>query len=544
MPDSAPKTIGRYNVVRLLGAGGMGSVYLAEDPMLKRRLAIKVVHAAAGQQEVLIRFRREAEVSAKLNHPNVITIYDVGEDPAVGPFIAMEFIDGASLADQIHENVPRNSEDRLRVLIGAMEAIDTAHAAGIVHRDIKPGNLMVARDGRVKLMDFGIARSGDSSNLTAAGAVIGTPSYLAPEQLKGTEPSEATDRYAFSVLAFELFTGTKPYVGATTSTLLYNIAHEPPVFPPSLKPPIRKVFEKAFAKDPAERYPRLVTFLEALTSASVPDRAEREQLLALLGAHESAEPSTEGSEPIEPTQPIGSGGAGEAPTSRLAVPSISVGSSLQGLLVFGAAGLAVVVAAAVAAYLWRAGSEPTGETIAAKPPAAARPTGIEETATVPTRAATAVPPIPSPPPPTVAASPLPSPTAIEPQALASASSAEPPFDTTTHPKPSLRERRDAVVKAMRDHDLAHVSVRVTDDHHVVLANLRDTAEAEHARQLAVRATDGEFPVDTALRPIVREPAHVNEKRAPVRAAADERAAEPPAAAPDWQIHREGSERTD
>jgi hypothetical protein len=220
--------------------------------------------------------------------------------------------------------------------------------------------------------------------------------------------------------------------------------------------------------------------------------------------------------------------------------------------VFAAAGLVILIAVIAGVYYWGgASAEPTGETLAAREPGAARPhaeqpapvrpTVIEREAGAPTHAPTAAPPVSvSTPPLAPTLAPSPSPAAVEPQALASVSSPPPATVPTLRPQPTLGERREAVIKAMRENDLAHVSVRVTDDRHVVLANLRDATEAEHARQLAVRATDGELPVDTALRPIVREP---EKRRVPVRAAV-EHSAEPPAAAPAWEIHREGSERTD
>ncbi|MGH7823528.1 MAG: serine/threonine-protein kinase, partial [Candidatus Binatia bacterium] len=252
MESEPPRTIGRYRVVRALGSGGMGTVYLAEDPALKRAVALKVVQGGLReQQQALARFRREAEISARLNHPNVITIYDVGEDAGVGPFITMEFVNGRSLAVLLAEtNLP--SETRLALLVQAGRALDVAHAAGIVHRDVKPQNLIVSGDGRVKLMDFGVARS-DDSTLTVTGVVLGTPAYMAPEQIDGAQPSIATDTYAFAVLAFEALCGQRPYTAETVSKLLYQIVHEPPTFPPGLDAGLRTVFEKALAKSPADR---------------------------------------------------------------------------------------------------------------------------------------------------------------------------------------------------------------------------------------------------------------------------------------------------
>ena len=290
--EAAPKTIGRYRVVRELGSGGMGTVYLAEDPALRRQVAIKIVQGGLREQEqALVRFQREAEISAQLNHPNVITIYDVGTDVAVGPFIAMEFVDGKSLSAAMTEgSVPPNV--RFAVLVQAARALQSAHAAGIVHRDVKPQNLMVARDGRVKLMDFGVARS-DDSTLTMTGIVLGTPAYMAPEQIDGASPSAATDVYALAVVAFEVLCGRRPYVADTVSKLLYQIAHEAPSFPADLDRDLRAVFERALAKSPAGRYPDAQSLARALVDASRLDVAMKAKLHTAL----------DGEDPLVPGRP-------------------------------------------------------------------------------------------------------------------------------------------------------------------------------------------------------------------------------------------------
>jgi len=160
----------------------MGVVYLAEDPLLKRRLAIKVVRATGEERDqALERFKREAEISAQLNHPNIVTVYDVGEEPSIGPFIAMEYVEGNSLGRFIRDN-SLDLETRFGILIQAMRALRAAHRNAIVHRDVKPDNILVAEDGRVKLMDFGIAKT-MAPRLTNAGEFLGSPAYSAPELL-------------------------------------------------------------------------------------------------------------------------------------------------------------------------------------------------------------------------------------------------------------------------------------------------------------------------------------------------------------------------
>jgi predicted Ser/Thr protein kinase len=540
MASSEPRKIGRYNVERLLGAGGMGAVYLAEDPALKRRLAIKIVQAATGQQEVLSRFQREAEVSAHLNHPNVITIYDVGEDPAVGPFIAMEFVDGASLADLIRDRRLATAEERQRVLIPAMHAVEAAHAAGIVHRDIKPGNLMVARDGRVKLMDFGVARSGDSG-LTVTGSVMGTPSYLAPEQLTGAEPSEATDRYAFAVMAFEVSTGTKPYVGATTATLLYNIAHSPPAFPDSMPASERAVFERALAKEPAARFADLASFLRAMIVATVADQGTRDGLLAVLrpaSAREEARP--------------GDG-------SRAAVASsvaIADGMKPTTVVLLGAGAIAGILAVGYGAWIL-GGSAPDSSTrtfVRAEPtpaPSTAPSPALAPTpATVPETSQVALAPTPAAVP-TAEPSVVPEVGASNPAAAAapaeSVALASVPREEPVEPRrPTGAELRNAVRDALRDQGMGYVEVRVEPDGRVRLANLRDEAEAARASAVAESVSDEPLSIETSIRTAKRPERQPPRRRLTEHVESVDRSEPAPSAepAPVWEIHRGGAEQTE
>lgn len=265
MPEM-PQTIGRYQVTRALGAGAMGDVYLAEDPLLKRRLAVKTVRAHGDARELALeRFKREAEISAQLNHPNVVTVYDVGEDPEAGPFLAMEFVDGTSLGRLIREG-GLEIEDAIGVLIQAMRALRAAHRRAIVHRDIKPDNILLAEDGQVKLTDFGIARTMDPG-LTAKGEFLGSPAYSAPELLRGEEPTPSSDRYSFAVTSFELLTGQLPHPGKTVAAVITHILQEAPVVPSFMPPRVAYIFQKALSQDPDDRYDNLPEFLMDLVDA-------------------------------------------------------------------------------------------------------------------------------------------------------------------------------------------------------------------------------------------------------------------------------------
>ncbi len=277
---SEPKTIGRYEVEYVLGQGSMGVVYKALDPLLKRPVAVKIMREKGGNAaETIVRFKREAEISAALNHPHIITIYDVGVDPEMGPFLTMEFVQGGSLAGLLR--MTPSTEEVMTLLLQGASALQAAQLAGIIHRDVKPENMLVSQFGHLKLMDFGLAR-GDQSRLTAEGMMFGTPSYTAPELLTGGAPSAATDRYAFTVTAFEALTGTLPYQGSSIGSTIYRIVHDPPAIPTDLAPELQAVFQRALSKDPAQRFPDLPGFMAALIKAAPLSPEQQSKLLFSL----------------------------------------------------------------------------------------------------------------------------------------------------------------------------------------------------------------------------------------------------------------------
>jgi len=292
-PENLPKTVGRYEIKHLLGAGAMGSVFLAEDPRIKRKLAIKVVKldaikSEADRKEFLARFQREAEVSGVLNDPAIVTIYDVG-DSDMGPFLAMEYVAGHPL-DAIIKSpdlMTMPMKAKLQIACGIASALDHAHSHGIVHRDVKPGNVMITEDGRPKLMDFGIAKREDAS-LTQTGTFLGTPSYASPEQIKEGHATGLSDIFSFGVVVFELLSGQLPFPGTSINTILYRIVNEPPS---EIKPPVmgllpeawHRVFSKVLAKNPAERYTSCSAFVRDLLEASLElDKDSRTELLGQL----------------------------------------------------------------------------------------------------------------------------------------------------------------------------------------------------------------------------------------------------------------------
>jgi eukaryotic-like serine/threonine-protein kinase len=248
---------GRYRIERKLGAGGMADVYLAEDQELGRRVAIKILngrHANDGQ--FIERFRREAKNAAALNHPNIVSIYDRGEAEDTY-YIAMEFLDGRTLKELIvgHGQAPvRVAVEYARQILSALRF---AHRHGIVHRDIKPHNVLVDREGRVKVTDFGIARAG-TSQMTETGSIVGTAQYLSPEQARGGEVDQRSDLYSLGVVLYELLTGKTPFEGDTPVEIAMKHLSNTPQAPSELRsdipPELDMVVLRALAKDPEERY--------------------------------------------------------------------------------------------------------------------------------------------------------------------------------------------------------------------------------------------------------------------------------------------------
>ena len=295
--ENFPTSIGRYEVKALLGSGAMGSVYLAEDPRIKRKLAIKVIRLDtlrndAERHEFLARFQREAEVSGVLNDPGIVIIYDVG-DSDLGPFLAMEFVPGKPLDALIKSGEPVPLKDRLSIAAGIAAALDHAHSKGIVHRDVKPGNVMITNDLKPKLMDFGIAKREDAG-LTATGTFLGTPSYASPEQIKEGTADSRSDVFSFGVLMFELLSGSLPFPGTSINTILYKIVNEPPV---QISPPVegllpdgwQRIFNKVLAKNPQERYQTCSSFVRDLVDTCLDlGRTERMQLLGGLRPGDSS----------------------------------------------------------------------------------------------------------------------------------------------------------------------------------------------------------------------------------------------------------------
>ncbi len=252
------QTVGRYEITGELGRGAMGVVYKALDPTIGRTVALKTMRLdvhGLDAQEMVRRFQNEARAAGVLNHPNIVTIYDAGEQDGIF-YIAMEFIEGTTLHELLAEKRVLATDEVLQLTRQICRGLDYAHSNSIVHRDIKPANIMITGNGTVKIMDFGIAKSG--GQVTNTGQVLGTPNYMAPEQVKGRQLDGRSDLFSLGVILYEMLTGEKPFVGQNVTTIIYKIVNENPITPRDLDvtvhPGLSAIVTKALAKAPDDRY--------------------------------------------------------------------------------------------------------------------------------------------------------------------------------------------------------------------------------------------------------------------------------------------------
>src|SRR3954465_9322638 len=257
MTEAHRPDIGKYHIIELVGEGAMGVVYRASDSVLDRTVAIKVMNESIARQEDLRkRFLHEAQAAASLQHPNVVSIYDMGEVEG-HMFIAMEFVDGVDLEKLLETNQPLSLQAKLDIIIDVLPGLTFAHKRGIIHRDIKPANIRVTEDGRAKIMDFGVAHLA-SSSMTSTGSFLGTPSYMAPEQITEGKTTPQTDIFAVGGVLYQLLTLLKPFDAPSLQNLFFRIITEKPrrvsEVMPGLPPALDRIVEKAMAKEPSDRY--------------------------------------------------------------------------------------------------------------------------------------------------------------------------------------------------------------------------------------------------------------------------------------------------
>jgi serine/threonine protein kinase len=313
----------RYTLGANIASGGMGDVWEATDEVLQRPVAIKVLRPADPDDTTFVeRFRDEARGSASLHHPNIAAVYDYGEEDDTA-YIVMELVPGRTLADLIRDaDGPGLDPEQARSILGqAALALSTAHKAGVVHRDVKPGNIIITPEGQAKLTDFGIARIGDGSGHTRTGEVLGTPDYISPEQALGEPATEASDLYALGVIGHEMVTGSKPFdMGTPVATALAQVHDAPPPLPDSVPDDLRRVIVACLAKKPEERPPEALAVAEvlgvplgALPGVTPPPSAldPTTAIAAIdptramtLPDHVAASPGAAGPRPSAPSEPV------------------------------------------------------------------------------------------------------------------------------------------------------------------------------------------------------------------------------------------------
>ncbi len=323
------KQVGKYQILEKIGVGGFGAVFKGRDPFIKRTVAIKTCQSE--EEEFKKRFMREAEYAGNLQHKNITTIFDFGLMDDSTPYIVQEFLTGEDLDRKIKRRDPIDLPERIRILADICDGLGHAHAASIIHRDIKPGNIRVMDDGTVKIMDFGIAKSLVSeSNLTQTGITLGTASYLAPEQIRGEPVNIRTDIFSLGVLAYELFAYKKPFTGDNISTVLYRIMNEmPPDLTetlPGIPESLNRLINSMLAKDPAERPEtcheirnRLMEISASLTARRIPDVANLP--LSSQSGSLSVDPSRSYSSRTAASSPSGSLDTGHVLKEHIAATS-------------------------------------------------------------------------------------------------------------------------------------------------------------------------------------------------------------------------------
>jgi serine/threonine-protein kinase len=396
---SIPTQIGRFRIDALIGRGGMGAVYKAFDPALQRVVAIKTVRPDIDNPESLERLYREAQATARLQHPNIVTVFEAGEWEGM-VYIAMEYLKGADLASVLRRG-DLTFEARMRILQQVLDALQHAHVEGVIHRDIKPSNVQVLPDGSIKLMDFGLARIVTAESLTVSGAVMGTPHYASPEQLRGQDVDRRTDIYSTGVLAYEMLSGRRPFQGDNDSiaTVVLKVISEPPpplnVFWSQQLPEVESIITRAMAKTPDERYQSaedmratLASFVDHSRAAISAAQTHIDESNA-AGRPESAATLRLNQPPSAPTMTP----PPKAPPAPQTLPPAAapIATRSRPAWIYGAAAAAVLVVVAVV-VMTRSSATPTsaGPPAQAPSPAAALSNPAPPAPPAPTSAATGV----------------------------------------------------------------------------------------------------------------------------------------------------------
>lgn len=269
-----PERLGKYEIRATLGRGAMGVVYEGFDPLIERTVALKTIRKDLLDHdqldEILSRFKREAQAAGRLNHPGIVTVYEYGEEGEIA-FIAMEYVRGRELKEFLDKNKRFSLGVIVKIMTQLLDALAYSHRHGVVHRDVKPANIIVLKDGRVKVTDFGIAHI-ESSSLTQFGDVLGTPSYMSPEQFTGETVDARSDLFSAGVILYHMMTGEKPFPGKAMTTIMHRVINAAPIKPSELNFKVPSVLDelvvKALAKRPADRFQSAGEFARALVAAS------------------------------------------------------------------------------------------------------------------------------------------------------------------------------------------------------------------------------------------------------------------------------------
>jgi eukaryotic-like serine/threonine-protein kinase len=321
---AAPSEIAdRYRLDRRLGAGGMSTVFLATDTVLERLVAIKLLaEHLAEDEDFVARFRREALAAARLQHPNVVQVFDSGEDPeSRRHYIVMEYVDGPSGADILRDEKRLDLEEAVRIVRDACHGLDYAHRAGVVHRDVKPGNLLVASDSHTtKLADFGIAKAAEQTRITQVGSVLGTAAYLSPEQARGEEAGPPSDIYSLGVCAYQFLAGRLPHEYSSLTELALKQQEEVvepiTVHRPEVPPELDRAIRVCLAREPDARYPSTLEMAHAMDSGL---RGEVTDATRMLAAHATGiEAATDQTRALDRTEATRA--TRRRPTTQVPVP--------------------------------------------------------------------------------------------------------------------------------------------------------------------------------------------------------------------------------
>jgi len=370
---------GRYRLIELLAQGGMASVFRARDTQLERDVAVKVLRPEYGRDaDFLARFKHEAQAAAGLSHPNVVAVYDFGQDPA-GPYLVMELVDGQDLAAILRQNGALSARQAARIASATARALQAAHDRGVVHRDVKPGNIMVSKDGRVRVTDFGIARAVAESQLTLPGTTLGSVHYFSPEQARGEATTPASDVYALGIVLFEMLTGRRPWEGDSAAVVAVARLSGPVPTPSSyhggIPPAIEAIDRKALAPEPGDRFSSAAAMADAL-DVFLAESAGRDETTGVVGLAAGAaagaaaagvvsgvaSPSRSAGIPYSPDAYAGGDPGGSTPSGGAAYPpdddgdrgGTSVWTWIAGLL-----GIAILVVIGFLAFqLLAGGGEP------------------------------------------------------------------------------------------------------------------------------------------------------------------------------------------